>query len=199
MEGAFVNLGGDEMELRPLTARQYLAARLEASRLGESEEYDDTAKAVLLGAALLSKGVFLDGERVFPSIGEVLDSLTAQEIVETAVYVELEPKDKERAAEIMTRSVMTDSQLTSDAAREREDEGADESGGKRKDERGEVQTTARRVSYVNRSHGVEKYSGGDFNEVGRPGKNVPFREDMRRVSEFFRRDSRRYDANISKY
>ena len=250
MDSVFVNQGGDEIELRPLTARQYLSARLEAESLGGETNNDEIAKAVLLGAALLAKGAYVDGVQLFSNAEEALDSLTAQEIVETAAYIDITPEVIEAAAETVKKAARTDTpsevgeaagtvkwsaatevdEAEDDSVRraaafiDSEPEVGDNagtvkrsvmpedtedapvksdskkySGGedkRNKPEWKEQNPTRRR--YV-KWDGGETYYGVSFSDKVSAPSAAPVRDDMRRVSDFFQRDSRRYDGTISNY
>jgi len=250
MESVFVNQGGDELELRPLTARQYLSARLEAEKLGGETNNDEIAKAVLLGAALLAKGAYVDGVQLFSNAEEALDSMTAQEIIETAAYIDIAPEASEAATETVKRADHIDTppevgeaagSVKGSAAPE-VNETAAESARRAAafiDSEPEVGDNAKSVKRSvtpedtedvhvksdskeygggddkrvtpewkeqNPTHrryvkwdGGETYSGVGFSDKVSAPLASPVRDDMRRVSDFFQRDSRRYDGTISNY
>lgn len=185
MDEVRVNIGGAEMELRPVSARQYLAARMEAEKMTEDFGNDQISKAVLLGASLLSKGLFYDNERIFLNGSEVLDALSADEIVNTAVYMDIEPERKvmivEAVEQVKKAGLMSDSQESVEIENYKiaDSPNAVESGWKRTDTEHTVNS-----SKVN---------------TGSREKSISPRSNMRRVSDFFQRDSRRYDGIISSY
>lgn len=212
MESVFVNQGGDEIELRPLTARQYLSARLEAESLGGETGNDEIARAVLLGAALLANGAYVDGERLFSTADEALDTMTAQEIIETAAYIDIMPETAQAAAETAKRVaafIDTASEVGETAKRSAAPDGIEDArvkadfkeyvGGDDK----RVEPEWREQAHTRRRYvkwdGGEAYSGADFTDRVSALSAAPVRDEMRRVSEFFQRDSRRYDGAISNY
>ena len=230
MESVFVNQGGDELELRPLTARQYLSARLEAEKLSGETSKDEIARAVLLGAALLAKGAYVDGVQLFSTAEEALDTLTAQEIIETAAYIDITPEVSEAAAESVKRaatfidSVSEVSETAGSVKRPATPEARDNAASVKRSVAPEDTEDApvksdseeygggddRRVTpewkernptgrrYV-KWDGGETYSGVSFSDTVSVPPAAPARDDMRRVSDFFQRDSRRYDGTISNY
>lgn len=187
MDDIRVSMGGTEMELRPISARQYLSARMEAEKIGEVLGEDDVAKAVLLGASLLAKGLFNGNKRMFESADEVLDTLSAEEIVNTAIYVDLKPETKMQIVETMDK--MERFSQESDNLELQENTDASDSMSYSKpvpqQEQGILFTT-----YSNSATSVSQISTG---------RSLSPRSEMQRVSDFFQRDSRRYDGIISSY
>lgn len=188
-DGVLVSIGGEEIELRPISARQYLSARMEAEQESEIFGEDKVTKAVLVGASLLAKGLFFNNERLFDSMDDVLDALSAEEIVTTAGYIDIEPGMKTKIIEAV--DVDKAENLSSEKAESDTRDKAD---------------VADSVSYLRRTVGHEQsglftvYSGSQMRMSGvHSESNISPRSDMRRISDFFQRDSRRYDGIISSY
>ena len=189
MDEVRVNIGGAEMELRPVSARQYLAARVEAKKMAEGFADDTVSNAVLFGAALLAKGLFYDGERIFSDGNEVLDAFSADEIADTAVYIDLESEQKFRIVEINERlkSIEQESKFA-----EQEINAVGESNINK--------NKANRISEKGNTGIFSAYSNTSVRrETESFKKSYSPRSDMRRVSDFFQRDSRRYDGTITSY
>ena len=177
-----VNIAGAEMELRPISARQYLAARKEAEKLAENMGEDKISKALVLGAALLSRGLFYDGQRIFADGNEVLDAFSADEIVSTALFMDLEADKQIQIVETAER--------ISKIGRENEPSVSYD--------------TMSVMNFDNHAVNTDKGSMAYGDTVLRVNSMTELRSysprsDMRRVSDFFQRDSRRYDGIISSY
>jgi len=184
MDEKIINIAGAEMELRPISARQYLAARNEADTMAEAIGGDDISKAVLLGAALLSKGLFYNGQRIFRGGDEVLDAFSANEIIDTALFMDIEPEKK---AQIMEAS---------DCVRGIAQEMNSAESGNADEEMNKIQHIPGR----GQSGGNSSNSGSFDNKAADVSERIYSpRSEMRRVSDFFQRDSRRYDGIISSY
>ena len=198
MDEVRVNIGGAEMELRPVSARQYLAARVEAEKMAESFADDTVTNAVLFGAALLAKGLFYDGERIFSDGNEVLDAFSADEIADTAVYIDLESEQKFRIVEINERlkSIEQESKFA-----EQEINAIGESNiNKNNNYADGIYAKANRISEKENTGIFSAYSNTSVRrETESFKKSYSPRSDMRRVSDFFQRDSRRYDGTITSY
>lgn len=72
-----VNVGGETYELRILSAHEVLALRHE---LTECESADEVQRALRGNAILLARALYRDGESVFNSAEELLDTLSVGEI-----------------------------------------------------------------------------------------------------------------------
>lgn len=186
MNNSFVNIGGEELEIRTITARQYLSARLEAELMGEVFGEDQLGKSVLFGASLLSKGLFFDGQRVFSSMENVLDAMSADDIVTVAGFIDIDPEMKAKIVEDVERikTINRDVELYKDRIVEITEE-SDQLVEHHVNEGGEELPV-----YEN----AESISNGFYLKAGNS-----LRSNMRRVSDFFQRDSRRYDGTISSY
>lgn len=187
MDDIRVSMGGTEMELRPISARQYLSARMEAEKIGEVLGEDDVTKAVLLGASLLAKGLFDGEKRLFESADEVLDALSAEEIVNTAIYVDLKPETKMQIVEAMDKIERFGQESDNLEAEENADVSDNMSYSKPvpQQKQGIIFST-----YSNIASSFSRISTG---------RSLSPRSEMQRVSDFFQRDSRRYDGIISSY
>lgn len=195
MDNIKVNMGGDELDLVPLNARQYLSARMEADALSESFGDDEVSKAVLLGAGLLSKCLFRDGERLFMSAQNVLDSMSAEEIIHIAGYVDLETDTKERIVETVVRlKKIRDDDANVDFAPAVQSLNSDDLAMM------DVNTQVLR-DFHSGAQSEEPFSYSPVQEYGSSliSNSLSPQNSMRRVSDFFQRDSRRYDGIISSY
>ena len=215
MDNVLVSFGGDELELRKISAGQYLAAGADAEELFKEYGRNDVAMAIIMGAALLSQGLHNGDGRAYGSVRDVLDSVTAEEIIETAQYIELDEDTKIgviEAAEKVRRKVTADNRETVDEAdqnRRMEAIGVIEDvtdvkqtgetvtrGENSRSELPEIRSRSRADSrdfytmYSSTAPGTSPiaYKSG-----------LSPRDDMRRVSDFFQRDSRRYDGAITSY
>lgn len=195
MDNIKVNMGGDELDLVPLNARQYLSARMEADALSESFGDDEVSKAVLLGAGLLSKCLFRDGERLFMSAQNVLDSMSAEEIIHIAGYVDLETDTKERIVETVVRlKKIRDDDVNFDFDPSVQSLNSDDLAMM------DVNTQVLR-DFHSDAQSEEPFSYSPVQEYGSSliSNSLSPQNSMRRVSDFFQRDSRRYDGIISSY
>ncbi len=187
MDSVFVNFGGEELELRSISAREYISALMETEILAEEMGDNLLAKSMILGASLLSKGLYYDENFLFPSIDEVLDAMSAEEIVRAAEHIDIAPEMKTKIIEAMDRV-----ESVNDERGIYKNESVDSdihsvpSGG-------EVSQKHDR-SFITVYPETQIRSGGSYSE-----SSISPRSDMRRVSDFFQRDSRRYDGIIVGY
>lgn len=180
-----VNIGGAEMELRPVSARQYLAARMETEKMTDEFGSDQISQAILFGASLLSKCLFYDNKRIFSDGAEVLDALSADEIVNTAEYIDIEPERKVMIVKTVER------------VRQAGQETADYETMIVKNE--EAEAIERIVAHEQNTSSNEYVEHYEVKNVSDRRRSASPRSDMRKVSDFFQRDSRRYDDIITSY
>lgn len=182
MDDVKVSVEGNELELHTVSAREYLFARMEAEELSGSWSDDPVTKALLLGAALLSRGLYDGGERAFESADDVLDRMSAEEIVALSGYVDIQLEEKQR---------IVNAENKADDEREQQET---------EKEREASEPVELRIGRKSRSESVTAYKSAEFanSEVKKSGTTT-HRAAMRQVSDFFERDSRRYDGIISCY
>ena len=91
-------LAGAECELRPLAAARYIEAKAEAAALNDALGGDEGTLGMVFSACLIAEGAYADGERVFASGAEVLERLTAQEVLDAGREYALREEGPESGA-----------------------------------------------------------------------------------------------------
>ncbi|MBQ6539823.1 MAG: hypothetical protein IJL71_02195 [Oscillospiraceae bacterium] len=126
----YVSFGGDELELRDISAAEYLSAGAEAGKLyRESGNESAAARAVILGACLLSRGLYSGDGRAYATAKDVLEAVTAEEILETARYAGIDADMVKKFIESADRMMKRASDPGINAASSDKDYSASERGG----------------------------------------------------------------------
>ena len=196
----FMSLGDTEAELRPLSAEEYLRAKVEARDMEKDYAADDETRTLLLAACLVARGAY-DGEnRLFASATEALSALSADELMTAAEeYLPREIKKAEGTEDMYVPSTSAES-LGEDAERykERIEEtyagNAPDTYVREREAAGTPYASWRRDPM---SGTVSVIYGGSVS-AERPATYAPRREsvDMSAVSDFFERDARRFPGGF---
>ncbi|MGM9521831.1 MAG: hypothetical protein ACI3VB_05060 [Oscillospiraceae bacterium] len=190
-------LSGTECELRPLSARTYIQKVSEAAQVNEALSGDESTSRLALAACLLAEGAFCDDNKMFSSGMEVLERLTAQEIMEAGGGYLIE---QDRSTELSER--LPEAGLKASSGGEVEPElnkkafEGDEGQQKTPDRGAATESLSGKLA-VNRAvrnfdDFEAAYTGGYRRYVQGTPKTAAARADMREISDFFERDSRRY-------
>lgn len=180
-----------ECELRPLTA----AARLETIKASDGlmDKYGggEEAKVLLRGAFMTAMGLY-DGEKpVFSSGEEALEYLTPEEIIGIyEMYGEIKLPD-------MTEHGDEGDKMPPQGKKTEiynQPQGIEKA--QTRAEQGRETLRKRTADGENRNESADSYSSGSYIEIR---KSTAIPERMESISDFFERDSRRYDGAFELY
>ena len=221
-------LAGDEYEVRALTAAELLRSRTEAREIARTIGAEEGDEAIVSAAAVVSASLYRNGERAFHSAADALESLTLSELMEAAAVNDF-PEEREKtpglpeeAAGTFVQTAGEDlSERRSDvpkkraadeeraaAGRERHSPEPERPAREEKRRDGEDGRQERRREFKRaglfsfsgqrrRKEGVASIAGAE--ETGPMITAEDPGADMRSVSGFFERDSRRYDGAFERY
>lgn len=181
---------GGEKELRPITASDTLKIRKSLFEKSELFGDDEVSRRILLGALTAVEGVYEDGERAFSDENDVLENLTAEEILAILdEYGEASVPEKNKTEEA------TEVEDAFGYKRQAEESGEGEKK-KEADLHPESNESIRRRHFEVKQDG-EAIPGGTSERY--------FTEYLytavspQKVSDFFEKDSRRYIKEIEIY
>ena len=189
----WMTLLDEEYELAPVTAMELLIAKGEArsALAGAGVAQEELDEAIIYGAAMLSLGARLKGERAFESPKQVLELLTAEEITSAAElygYSESAAPQSRLTATGAGNGVEAQKYTAEYAGHEPYEGGEDA-----------LSSAAQDTAHVfeRANAGVDVYGSlFEGNRTGgAPTGGAGYRS-MEEISGFFERDSRRYDALI---
>ena len=206
-------LNGEEYEVRKLSAAALLNAKKTARELMEKNEYADEDGKVVLAAAIAAESIRFEGEPVFATAEEAMESMTAGELFEVSSYGRAdkqseeydepylprkEPDELEKSAQEVRKSVddaimtlpekMREKEILSDAGEVLQEKRIESP------ESAEVRIEKRVAETIRREMEVP----AAFRTVN-PGEMAGRTRNMEYVSGFFERDSRRYGEAFERY
>lgn len=207
-------ISGTELLLRPISAADYIMAGKESREISGAIESSPAENELIKAASLAAKGLYLDDERAFGNVWQVLETLTPEELMLVAAeYSADKPQLPETDESLQKHAESTEKEAISRA------EAAEKSKAEKPEPKkkrvpadiAELRTSTEKTAVVDekpqKKITVEYAQDFTPEEQARnrrmvaevTGYDPEVQMKMQKVSDYFERDSRRYSSGFERY